>query len=90
MTCRALTYVEVAEAFIEKGASVYIGWTDLVEADHNDQVTIILLQQLVTKSNTVVQAVTQVMNDVGPDPEYNSQLGWRPSEKKDYTIPPWD
>jgi len=87
MTCRALTYEEMAKAFVEKGASVYIGWTDLVEADHNDQATSILLQQLMTKSQTVAQAVTQVMNELGPDPRYSSQLRWCPAENGDYAVP---
>lgn len=90
MTCRALTYPEMANAFIEKDASVYIGWNGLVEADHNDKATIILLQQLITNRQTVTQAVAEVTNRVGRAPTYQSQLGWYPPEKEDYTTAPLD
>ena len=86
MTCRALTYVEMAEVFVERGALVYIGWSDLVEADHNDRAITVLVQELVGEEVTIKQAVVQAMDQVGLDPEYDSQLGWFPAENGDYVV----
>jgi hypothetical protein len=39
MGCDGLKYDDMAEAFIEKGAQVYVAWSGLVSAPHTDQVT---------------------------------------------------
>ncbi len=87
MTCSALTYEEMADAFVEKGASVCVGWNGLVKADHNDRAITALVSKLVAEKLTIEQAVAQVRGQVGLDPEYNTQLKWCPAENGDYAIP---
>lgn len=87
MTCSALTYENMAEAFVERGASVCVGWNGLVQADHNDRATTALLRGLTDERLTIKQAVAQTMSQVGLDPEYQSKLEWYPDEKGDYVIP---
>ena len=36
MGCNGLTGIQMAEAFVEKGAKAYIGWDEHVSADHTD------------------------------------------------------
>jgi hypothetical protein len=72
------TYTEMAEAFIKKGAKVYISWNGPVSVNHTDQATVHLLQRLILKKRTIKEAVEQTNYDVGPDPIYNSTLKYYP------------
>lgn len=86
MGCNGLTYTSMAEAFIEKGAKVYISWSGSVLASHTDTATIHLLQHLITEKQAIKQAVTETMKEVGPDPEYKSPLIYYPLEAGEQTI----
>jgi hypothetical protein len=85
MGCDGIACQFMAEAFILKGAKAYIGWTASVSASHTDTATISLLQKLVEKQ-TVGQAVTETMKQVGTDPTYKSQLAYYPPNAEKYTI----
>ena len=74
MGCEGLTYTNMAEAFIEKGAKVYISWNGSVSAGHTDQATTQLLKHLIIEKQTMKQAVTETMKEVGPDSESGSVL----------------
>jgi len=78
---------EMAKAFVEKGAKVYIGWDHRVTVHHTDQATTRLLYHLVVENQTVQKAWEETMNEVGPDPASNSRLDYYPEEAGDYAIP---
>jgi hypothetical protein len=80
MGCEGLNNTKMAEAFIEKGAKAYIGWKGSVSASHTDTGTIHLLHHFLMEDQTINQAVAETMNEVGPDPEYNSILAYYPLE----------
>jgi hypothetical protein len=84
----ALKYTEMAEAFIKKGAKVYIGWDGIISLDHTDRATIRLLQSLILHKRTIDEAVTETMGIVGKDPTYNSTLKYYPktAEAGNHTI----
>jgi len=82
MGCQGLSNQEAAKAFVEKGAKVYISWNASVSAPHTDLATIHLLQHLVIEKQNVETAV----NEVDPDPEYQSQLMFYPPEAGSYII----
>ena len=86
MGCNGLAYEDLAKAFIEKGAKVYIGWSGSVLASHTDQATISLLNDLILKKQTVRQAGENTMNEVGPDPSWKSILGYYPAEVGEQTL----
>lgn len=86
MGCEGLNNTKMAEAFIQKGAKVYISWNESVSAFHTDQATIHLLYYLITGNQTVKQAVENTIKEVGPDPEYDSILGYYPTESENYVI----
>lgn len=56
---------QLANAFINKGAEVYIGWTDMVEPGHTDSETIKLLRTLLEGNQTIEGAVYST------DPDYS-------------------
>jgi hypothetical protein len=86
MGCQGLNNTGMAEAFIEEGAKVYIGWTSSVSASYTDQATDHLLRHLITENQTIGQAVGNTMKEVGPDESYNNILEYYPLESGDYSI----
>lgn len=86
MGCSGLENNKMAEAFIDKGAKVYISWDKLVTSSHTDHATTILLQHLTIDKQTINQAVVNTMEEAGPDPSYNSVLLYYPLEAGEYTI----
>jgi hypothetical protein len=86
MGCEGLTSTKMAEAFIEKGAKACIGWSGPVSASHTDQATTRLLSHLLGERQTIEQAVENTMEEIGPDPVYNSRLVYYPVSSGNYTI----
>jgi len=72
--CQSLGTPDLAQAFIERRASAVIGWNDWVDLSHNDQAILHLLRGLTTEKLTLEQAVRNTMNEIGPDPAYDSSL----------------
>jgi hypothetical protein len=79
MGCNSLneTCIEMANAFINKGAKAYIGWTGLVDSSHTDSETIKLLRRLLDENQTITDAVSKA----SPDWQY-----YPPSEMKYYPL----
>lgn len=50
---------QMAQAFLDKGAEAYIGWTNIVLPRDTDQETVNLLQMLVNQDKPIAQAVSQ-------------------------------
>ena len=82
MGCNGLTYTSMAEAFVKKGAKVYIGWNGLVGVNHTDQATLDLLQSLLLEKQTIKEAV----GEIGRDPTWNSSLDYYPPKAENYRI----
>ena len=74
MGCDGLTTDRTAEAFVQKGAEVVIGWNGDVSAVHTDRATERLLQHLLVEEYTAREAVARTMAEVGPDPDYDTVL----------------
>ncbi len=84
--CNGLTYPYMAEAFIEKGASVYISWSNSVLASHTDLAITRLLQHFTVEKQNLKEAVKKTFKEVGLDPSYRSFLIYYPPEAGDCTI----
>ena len=93
MGCNGLTYNTAAEAFVNRGAKVCIGWNGLVSAPHTDQATEYLIRCLVVNKWTINDAVNATMEEIGPELVYESQQGYKtvlkyyPSTAGNFTIP---
>jgi len=83
-------YVEaplmMAEAFVEKGAEVFIGWDGEVQPGHSDEAALALLRALCRDGLTVEEAVERVMEEVGPDPYFGSIMLYHPREAGDHRL----
>jgi hypothetical protein len=87
MGCSSLTYTDMAEALVEKGAKVCVGWDDMVSSTHTDDATAELLKYLITEKETIGKAITRTNEEVGPDPQYNSTLVYFPAQVENYVVP---
>ena len=83
MGCSGLFSRDLAKAFVDKGASVYVGWNGSVELYYVDEATPYLVRQLCSGNMTVKEAVDSTMDVIGPDPEHKAGLEYYPSYPSD-------
>jgi len=86
MGCNGLTYTDMAKAFIDKSAKVYIGWYNSVSVSHTDTATIKLIQHYLIEKLTLKQSIQETFKEVGLDPAYKSLLVYYPLEAGEQTI----
>ena len=86
MGCSCLYLEDLAEAFINKGASAYLAWVATVDLDYVDDATLSLVENLCSKELTVKKAVAETMAEKGPDPHYGAVLKYYPSDSGSHTI----
>ena len=79
MGCEGLLTERTAEAFVGRGAEVYISWDETVSAAHTDAATGVLLQHLLIEGLPAGDAVALTMAELGPDPFYGSELAVYPA-----------
>lgn len=87
MGCEGMKNTKLAEAFIERGASVYLGCNGSVSAPYTDSATTLLLQHLIEEKQTVKYAVEKTMLEIGLDPDYHSEMLYYPHDAGNYAIP---
>jgi hypothetical protein len=83
MGCSGLFLRDLAEAFVDKGASVYVAWNGSVELYYVDEATAYLVRQLCSGNVTVKEAVDSTMDVIGPDPEHKAGLEYYPTYPSD-------
>ena len=72
--CQSLAAPDLAQAFLDKGASVVIGWDEMVNLSHNNRAVLHLMEAMLLDDLSPEEAVAVSMEDVGPDPEHDSYL----------------
>jgi hypothetical protein len=72
--CQSLAAPDLAQAFLDKGASVVIGWDEMVNLSHNNRAMLALLEAMLIEELSPQEAVEQTMAEVGPDPSFESSL----------------
>ncbi len=90
MSCNGLKerFHKTADAFIEKGARVFISWDGWIRPSDNDHAITLLLEYLINENNTIRDAVDKV-----PDYYYMSvpcALGCYPREAAEFRIPAYN
>jgi hypothetical protein len=87
MGCEGLDNPSMAQAFVQKGANVYVSWNQPVMSSHTDCATTDLLQHFVTERMTLVESIRETFETVGSDPVYNSLIIYYPAEAGECTLP---
>lgn len=83
MGCSGLFVRDLAEAFVDRGASVYVGWNGSVELYYVDEATPYLVWQLCSGNLTIKEAVDNTMSAIGPDPMHKAGLEYYPTYPSD-------
>ncbi len=83
--CHGLYSTTLAEALIERGASIVISWDKGVLAPYMDGATVFLLNKLLTENETVAQSVEDTIETIGPDPAEGAVLRYYPAERGSQT-----
>ncbi|MGB5925373.1 MAG: hypothetical protein WBH01_04690 [Dehalococcoidia bacterium] len=83
MGCSGIFLRDLAEAFVDKGASVYVAWNGSVELYYVDDATPYLMRQLCSGNLTIKEAMDSTMDVIGPDPEHGAGLKCYPSGSDD-------
>ena len=78
--CSGLYEDNLAQAFVQKGASAFLSWDGSVNLDYVDNATIDLVKNLTSNDNTLAKAVNATMVAIGPDPAFNSYLKYFPTD----------
>jgi hypothetical protein len=74
MGCSGIALQDMAKAFIDKGASMYLAWDRSVDLYYVDDATTYLMNQLCSEELTIRDAVDNTMAAKGPDPNYGANL----------------
>jgi hypothetical protein len=90
----ALDYGEMAQAFIKKGATAYIGYTDALSMQYSDNSTIRFLQYFLANETTVAQAAYECNKFYDPEQGYvqgklslyPTEIAFTPSGISDYKL----
>ena len=86
MGCESHYYDDMAVAFMEKGASAYLGWSGIVSLDYVDEASLNLLGNLCTENLTVQEGVDKTMAELGYDPYFRAYLKYYPAGSGSQTI----
>lgn len=80
MGCDCFHFRDLAQAFIQKGASTYMAWDFSVGVNYVDDATTALIENLCLKELTLGTAVAKTMNEKGPDLKHGSVLKYYPPQ----------
>ncbi|MFC1968769.1 hypothetical protein ACFLVX_05245 [Chloroflexota bacterium] len=86
MGCAGLFIEDVAQALVQKGASTYMGWDIVVGLSYVDEATMVLVNKLCTEELAIAKAVSETMEEEGPDPEYGAVLRYYPGQSGDKNL----
>lgn len=84
--CEGLEQDNMAKAFVDNGAKVFMGWTGDVNSYHSDTATIYFLKQYVGERLTVERSRIYTHAEIGSDPIYHSKLWYHPEDIGHYRL----
>lgn len=84
--CSCLYDNDLAQAFIQKGASAYLTWDATVNLDYVEQATISLIENLCSERLPVNKAVDLTMATNGADPKHGASLKYYPPQSGAKTL----
>ena len=86
MGCGGIYLTDLAQAFVDKGASAYLAWDASVLLQYVDDATLYLIGQLCSEKATIKEAVDSTMHVKGLDPEWKAELQYYPSGTGNRTL----
>lgn len=86
LSCYGTLGMKMPETFIDKGATVYVGWDGEVSPEYMDEAGLALIKNLVINKLNVEEAVSKTMREIGPDPLFKSRLKYYPFTAGSYKL----
>jgi hypothetical protein len=86
MGCASLYSVDMAEAFVGRGATVYAGWNGKTRLDFVDDFTAALVTNLCSTDMTIKKALYTTAADKGAEPTHGSVLNYYPADFENTTL----
>ena len=86
MGCAGFSSEDLAQAFIQNGASTYMAWDASVGLSYVDDTTMALVEKLIVKELAIAEAVIETMEEKGPDPSNNAVLRYYPQASANKTL----
>jgi hypothetical protein len=86
MGCESYKLDDLANAFIKKGASLFVGWSSVVSLDYVDGTTLDLLDNLCAKNMPVTESMASTMDRAGADPYFGTFLKAYPAQAENQTL----
>jgi len=86
MGCGGIYLTDLAQAFVDKGASAYLAWDASVLLQYVDDATLYLIGQLCSEKAAIKEAVDSTMHVKGVDPEWKAELQYYPSGTGNRTL----
>jgi hypothetical protein len=83
MGCASLRIPDMAQAFVDKGALVYIGWHAYVTLNYVDDTTPVLLDNLLTSGLSIKESLAKTIKEKEVDPRYGTFPLYYPYESGD-------
>jgi len=77
--CSVLARPDLAQALVQRGASVVVSWDRSVGLDYVDEAAALFIQFLLGEGMTVEEAAVATMAEVGADPEFGAVLRYYPT-----------
>ncbi|NLE94987.1 MAG: hypothetical protein GX600_04775 [Dehalococcoidia bacterium] len=77
--CSVLARPDLAQALVERGASVVVSWDRSVGLDYVDEAAALFVRHLLAEGMTVEEAAAATMAEVGADPEFGAVLKYYPT-----------
>lgn len=87
MGCDGLRAQTTAQAFLDKGASSFVSWSQPVSSVHTDSATERLLERYLKGHLSIADAVKETAAEVGPDPYFGGELRLLTNERTARRIP---
>lgn len=85
MGCETFYLDDMADAFIQRGASAYLGWSGVVSLKHTDSATLELVNRL-GRDMTVAAGVADTMTELGLDPYFGAYFKYHPASSGNQTM----
>jgi hypothetical protein len=86
MGCAAFYNEELADVFMDRGASAYIGWNASVGLQYVDNASLTLIKNLCNPEYTLKEAVNATISREGDDPNTGAELKYYPEESSGMKI----
>ena len=86
MGCQGLCVNDLADAFCEEGASIYVSWDGNVCLKHTDRAFLSIIESICARKSTILEALDYAQNQIGCDPVYHSSLNYLTLEHDSHKV----